>query len=47
VAGSNPDKYRKDVCGAMMGKSSFRKDSQFGWEVDQTLPISKGGKDDL
>ena len=47
VAGSNPQKFRKDVCGAMMVKSSFGRDSQFGWEVDHILPISKGGKDDL
>ena len=47
VGGSNPDKFRKDACGAWMVKSSFGKDSQFGWEVDHTLPVSKGGKDDL
>jgi len=47
VVGSNPDKFRKDVCGAWMVKSSFGKNSQFGWEVDHILPISKGGKDDL
>jgi 5-methylcytosine-specific restriction endonuclease McrA len=47
VAGVNPDKFRKDACGAMMVKSSFGKDTQFGWEIDHILPISKGGKDDL
>jgi 5-methylcytosine-specific restriction endonuclease McrA len=47
IAGSNPDKFRKDDCGALMVKSSFGKDSQFGWEIDHILPISKGGKDDL
>ncbi len=47
VAGSDPHKFRKDACGAMMVKSSFGKDSQFGWEVDHILPVSKGGKDDL
>jgi len=47
VAGSNPDKFRKDACGAWMVKSSFGKNSQFGWEVDHTLPVSKRGKDDL
>ncbi len=47
AAGSNPGKFRKDVCGAMMVKSSFGKDSQFGWEVDHILPISKGGEDNL
>lgn len=47
VAGSNADKFRKDACGALMVKSSFGKDSQFGWEVDHIMPVSKGGKDDL
>jgi hypothetical protein len=47
VVGSNPDKFRKDACGALMVKSSFGKDSQFGWEIDHILPISSGGKDDL
>ena len=44
VVGSNPDKFRKDACGALMVKSSFGKDSQFGWEIDHILPISKGGE---
>ena len=30
IVGSNPDKFRKDACGAVMVKSSFGKDSQFG-----------------
>jgi hypothetical protein len=47
VAGSNPDKFRKDACGALMVKSSFGKTSQFGWEIDHILPTSKGGKDAL
>ncbi len=47
VSGSNPDKFRKDVCGAWMVRSSFGKDSQFGWEIDHIMPISKGGKDEL
>jgi 5-methylcytosine-specific restriction endonuclease McrA len=47
VVGSNPDKFRKDACGAWMVKSSYGKDSQFGWEIDHILSISKGGKDDL
>jgi hypothetical protein len=47
VAGFNADKFRKDGCGALMVKSSFGKNSQFGWEIDHILPVSKGGKDDL
>ena len=27
-----------------MVKSSFGKDNQFGWEIDDILPISKGEK---
>ncbi len=46
IGGSNPDKFRKDVCGAVIVKSSFGKNTQFGWEVDHIVPISKGGKDD-
>jgi hypothetical protein len=30
-----------------MVKSSFGKDSQFGWEIDHILSISRGGKDNL
>ena len=47
VVGSNPDKFRKDACGAWMVKSSFGKNIQFGWEIDHILSISNGGKDDL
>jgi 5-methylcytosine-specific restriction endonuclease McrA len=47
VVGSDPDKFRKDSCGAWMVKSSYGKNSQFGWEIDHILSISKGGKDDL
>ncbi len=47
VSGSNPEKFRKDACGAWIVRSSFGKDSQFGWEIDHIIPISKGGKDEL
>ena len=47
AVGSNPDKFRKDACGAWIVKSSYGRTSQFGWEIDHILPISKGGKDDL
>ncbi len=45
IPGSSPDRFRKDACGSLMVKSSFGKDSQFGWEIDHILPVSKGGKD--
>ena len=46
AAGSNPDKFRKDVCGAMMLNFPLEKIAHLG-QVDHVLPISKGGKDDL
>ena len=47
VCGSNPEKFRKDACGAWIVRSSFGKNSDFGWEIDHIMPISKGGKDEL
>lgn len=47
VGGSDPDKFRKDACGAWMVKSSFGEKSEFGWEIVHILPPAKGGKDDL
>ncbi len=47
VGGSDPNKFRKDACGALIVKSSFGKKSQFGWEIVHILPAAKGGKDDL
>ena len=44
MAGFNPDKFRKDACGALMVKSSFGKNSQFGWEIDHIFPFPKEEK---
>lgn len=35
VEGQDPDEFRKDICGAWMGKRFFGKhNSQYGWEAD-------------
>jgi hypothetical protein len=35
VLGNDPDFWRKDQCGAWIGKSYYgKKDIQYGWEID-------------
>ena len=43
IKGKNPDVYRKDVQGNIMYKSSYGKNSKFGWEIDHKNPKANGG----
>lgn len=37
-----------DVAGAEIDKAAYgNRNSDYGWEVDHVIPISKGGTDDL
>ena len=47
VPGNNPAIYRKDVCGAFIRRDSYGKQTQYGWEIDHIVPVSKGGSDRL
>lgn len=49
IPGFNPDKYRKDSCGAWMQFDKFGHISEngVGWEIDHIKPVSKGGTDEL
>ena len=47
VQGYDPNKYRQDRCGAWISRSAYGSTSEYGWEVDHILPVSKGGSDDL
>jgi hypothetical protein len=39
VAGNDPNKWRKDACGAWIGWSFHGdRDSEYGWEVDHINP---------
>jgi hypothetical protein len=44
----NPDKWRKDTCGAWISRGQHgNKDSIFGWEIDHITPVADGGTDDV
>jgi hypothetical protein len=44
---SNPNEWRKDVCGAWIYRKSLNQESEFGWVIDRIKPISLGGNDDI
>ena len=47
-AGYNPDRFRKDACGAWIIRNQYgRSDTIYGWEIDHIYPQALGGKDDL
>ena len=48
VPNYDPDKYRKDECGAWMEYSMYgQRDTQFGWEYDHIVPESNGGSNNI
>ncbi len=48
VPGTDPNKFRKDTCGAWIAWNEHgNTDSPYGWEVDHVYPVALGGSDDL
>lgn len=47
VTGVDATKWRKDACGAWIFKTSYGKESQYGWQIDHIKHKSKGGSDEL
>lgn len=48
VSGYDPDKVRRDRCGALMQRSQYgNTDHAWGWEIDHIVPKAKDGSDDL
>jgi 5-methylcytosine-specific restriction endonuclease McrA len=51
--GTTIDKYensiwRRDICGRPMKYSEFgNRNSEYGWEIDHIIPVSKGGHDGI
>jgi len=45
---NDPGEWRKDECGAWMGRPYYgNRNSQYGWEVDHIMPVANGGNDSL
>jgi hypothetical protein len=41
-------KWRRDKCGRAMDYDEFgNRDSEYGWEIDHVVPVSKGGHDGI
>lgn len=44
----DPAVWRKDQCGAWIGRSQYGdRHSDYGWEIDHITPVSNGGSDNL
>ena len=48
VSGVDAAKWRKDECGAWIGRTYYGdRRSPYGWDVDHITPQASGGSDDL
>lgn len=48
VQSFDPGAWRKDQCGAWMGRNDYgNRASPYGWEIDHISPRSRGGSDHL
>lgn len=46
VAGNDPAVWRQDQCKAWIGRRFYgNRNSEYGWEIDHIVPVSKGGTD--
>lgn len=39
--------FKRDTCGATIKKDDHGKTTEFGWEIDHIVPVSKGGTDEI
>jgi hypothetical protein len=47
VSGYDPNQYRVDRYGSWMAWAEYGQTTNYGWEVDHIVPVSKGGSDYL
>lgn len=46
--GKDPALWRKDACGTWMYRQAYgNTNSPNGWEIDHSVPVARGGTDDL
>jgi 5-methylcytosine-specific restriction endonuclease McrA len=43
----DPNKWRKDTCGAVICRPMYAKLETVGWEVDHIKPVARGGSDEI
>ena len=43
----DPSEYRFDDLGAIVKKSDYGLETEFGWTIDHIFPVSKGGDDNI
>ena len=43
----DPEKWRKDACGAVICRPVYGLLETVGWEVDHIKPVSEGGGDEI
>jgi hypothetical protein len=39
--------FKRDMCGASIERDEFGKETEYGWEIDHIVPVSKGGTDHI
>ena len=39
--------FKRDVCFATIKRDDYGKATEFGWEIDHIIPVSRGGTDEI
>ena len=48
ILNQNPSKVRMDICNAIIWRNEYgNRNSEYGWEIDHIIPVSKGGTADF
>ncbi len=39
--------FKRDACGVTITRDDYGKTTEYGWEIDHIVPVSKGGTDEI